>query len=561
MLFKPGDIFEVRVKRQDERGAQQFWLSYSKVPAFLQTHLPIHADGKRNVWVGIAPRRKEGDSAPKEHNALWVDFDATITTLQEAHDAVADANLVQPTMYVNSGNGVHGYWKLKETKSPEEVNPYAKGVHGALPTDSTHDSSRVMRVPGSWNFKNDPPAECEIVSYYPEREYDLTEFPKIRHSPRITEEDTAKIEKPLSKEDFELFVSAWVDGQKHNVAVGVAGYLRRVLYQSKQTCLTNIGKIHQTAGHDWPDENLMKVVDDTYSQLFGKVAGLSKLREYGIVPSVRSSFEYKFATPAKPKIPIIDFSQDIEPQEFWAEGLVGPGMITLWAAEPKTGKSYAIMQLGHALAQGEDVWGFRVPKPVRVLYFQGELSRGMVADRAINMFGKESLLNPRQFAITDKPDEIISLIDNPEVLNDIAEYYDVVIVDPIAAFNSNDENSSVTVRETMSVFDSLKARGKAVILVHHTKKLQTGKGGAPLVPSFSDIRGSGAWFGAADAIALQYRVGTQGNTKVKFAFRAAPEREELMLYRRQGGGFISERSQYVAENTPATLKIPASKLN
>jgi hypothetical protein len=305
----------------------------------------------------------------------------------------------------------------------------------------------------------------------------------------------------------------------------------------------------------------MKVVEDTYSQMFAKVGGLSLLRQYGIVPSVRSNFEFSFKQPPSPKMSIIDFRKEIKPQEFWAEGLVGPGMITLWAAEPKTGKSYAVMQLGYALSRGESIWGFNVPKKVRVLYFQGELSQGMVADRALSLFGKESLTDPRQFAITDKPDEVISLIDTPEVLTDIAEHYDVVIVDPIAAFNSNDENSSVTVRETMSVFDSLKAQGKAVVLVHHTKKLQAHRDGSPVTPSFSDIRGSSAWFGAADAIALQYRVGSHGNTKVKFAFRAAPEREELMLYRREGGGFTSDRNQFVAEQMPATLKIPTAKLN
>lgn len=561
MLFDPNDLFEVRVKRQDEKGAKQFWLPMNKVQAFLTTHLPIHADNQRNVWVGIAPRVKHGSSVPKHHHALWVDFDSTIKTLQEATDAVAESQLPEPTMYVSSGNGVHGYWRLKEIATPAEITPYAKGVHQVLPADATHDPTRIMRVPGSMNFKTDPPHECMILSYHPEREYNLTEFPRVQSAPQITEEVQSKIEKPLSKEDFELFVAGWIDGQKHSVAVGVAGYLRRVLYQTKATAMKNIQAIHEAAGYDWPDANLIKVVEDTYNQMFGKVAGLSKLREFGIVPSQRTAFEFKFKQPPKPKIPIIDFSKDIEPQEFWADGLVGPGMITLWAAEPKTGKSYAIMQLGHALSRGESIWGFKVPKPVRVLYFQGELSQGMVAERAISLFGKESLKNPRQFAITDKPDEVISLVETPEVLNDLAEHYDVIIVDPIAAFNSNDENSSVTVRETMSVFDALKAKGKAVILVHHTKKLPTGKGGVPVTPSFSDIRGSSAWFGAADAIALQYRVGTTGNTKVKFAFRAAPEREELLLYHRQGGGFTSDREQYVLENQPDTLKIPASKLN
>jgi RecA-family ATPase len=216
------------------------------------------------------------------------------------------------------------------------------------------------------------------------------------------------------------------------------------------------------------------------------------------------------------------------------------------------------MQIGHALSKGLPIWGFPVSKAVRVLYFQGELSEGMVADRAIEMFGKDALTNPRQFAITDKPEETISLVEHPEVLNDIAEDYDVIIVDPLSVFNSNDENSFTSVRETISVFDSLKAKGKAVLLVHHIRKVATDKEGNPMRPSFNDIRGSSAWFGAADAIAMQYS-SADDTSRVKFTFRAAPERPELVLYRRPTGGFTDSRSEYLA--TQSTLRIPTSALN
>jgi RecA-family ATPase len=263
-------------------------------------------------------------------------------------------------------------------------------------------------------------------------------------------------------------------------------------------------------------------------------------------------------TPPKPKISIIDFSRDIGKQEFWMDGLIGPGMLTIWAAQPKSGKSFAVMQIGHSLSQGGDIWGFKVPKSVRVLYFQGELSQEMVADRAISMFGRRALADPRQFALTEKPKETISLVQHPEYLNDIAEHYDVVIVDPLSAFNSNDENSFTSVRETISVFDALKAKGKAVVIVHHTRKLATDREGNVVPPTSNDIRGSSAWFGAADAIAMQYTT-SDGHSKVKFTFRAAPERPTLKLYRQLNGGFTDNHETYLAETT--TLKIPQNFLN
>jgi len=558
MLFEQDDVFEVRVKSNAQRGANQIWLTPNKIGQFIDVHLDIHKSHKRHVWVGVGARDKIGSTNPKAHRVLWVDLDASVKTEADLESALAASGLPQPTMVVWSGNGYHLYWKLTEAVSPDVIRGYSKGVHSVLPSDSTHDPTRVMRVPGTWNFKNEEsPSLCKISSYFPERVYSISVFPQLDVSASPQYDSPAEA-KPLNQEDLDLFVANWLDGQKHSVAVGVAGYLRKNLYQTEAQALENIRRIHEAAGYDWPDENLEKVVADTYKQPFGRVSGLSRLYEMGIVPAVKDVFSAKFLAPPKPKVPIIDFSRDIKRQEFWVDGLIGPGMLTIWAAQPKSGKSFAVMQIGHALSKGQSIFGMSVPKAVRVLYFQGELSQGMVAERAISMFGRESLMNPRQFAMTDKPEETISLINHPEILNDLAENYDVVIVDPLSAFNSNDENSFTSVRETISVFDSLKARGKAVVIVHHTRKLATDREGNVVPPTSNDIRGSSAWFGAADAIAMQYNT-PDGNSKVKFTFRAAPERPLLTLYRQLNGGFTTDRDVYLAQHS--TLKLSTNSLN
>lgn len=558
MLFRPGDTFEIRVKTPDEKGAKQFWLPFEQRQKFVDLHIPIHEENRRNIWVGVATRLRTGDSTPVTHRALWVDFAESIRTLPQVNAEIERANLPPPTMLVNSGNGFHAYWRLSRDATPEQVRPYSKGLHAAMSSDNTYDSARCMRVPGTLNPKTDPPRLSSIASYDPERVYDLTQFPKaeVREAPVMGALPTNLT--PLSDEDRDLFVTAWLPGQKHYMAVGVAGYLRKTLHYDRDSAKREIRRIHEAAGYSWDEDrgNLEKAVDDTFDQMFAKVAGLSKLEELGVVPSVRDTFTFRIKERPKPKIEVIDFSRDIEPQEFWLDGLVGPGLLTLWAAEPKTGKSFAAMQMGYALASGTPLWDFASDGRMHnVLYFQGELSRGMVYSRARSMFGTTPLLNSRRFAMTDKPHETISLVEHPEVLMDLAEQYEVIIIDPISAFNSNDENSSTSVRETLSVFDRLKAAGKAVVLVHHTKKLQTDREGTPLPPSFSDIRGSSAWFAAVDAIALQYRTGDAGNTKVKFMFRAAPERPPLTLYRLEHGGFTHDRGQYL-QTLQGPMRVP-----
>jgi len=559
MLFDDDDIFEVRVKSNSQNGANQHWIPKTKQGQFVDVHLDIHKRNKRHVWVGVGPRDKVGSTNPALLRALWVDLDASVTTQEGLDAALNQSGLPEPTMVVWSGNGYHLYWALSTSVKGDDIRAYARGVHSALPSDNTHDPTRVMRVPGTWNFKDEEhPKQCLILKHNSNLRYELAIFPKTSSTYLGQVTESMPSSKELSTADFDLFVSNWLDGQKHTMAVGVAGYLRKNLYMAREQAVATVARIHQAAGYSWPDQNLIKVVDDTYNRMFATVSGLSKLYELGVVPDVKDAFQVRFVTPKPPKVPLIDFTQEIEPQEFWAEGLVGPGMLTIWAAQPKTGKSFAVMQLGHALSQGRNIWGFKVPKAVRVLYFQGELSKGMVAERAISMFGRESLTNPRQFAMTDKPDETISLIQHPEVLNDIAENYDVIIVDPLSAFNSNDENSFTSVRETISVFDSLKAKGKAVIVVHHTRKLQTDRAGNVVPPTSNDIRGSSAWFGAADAIAMQYTT-PEGSCKVKFTFRAARDRDVLTLYPRLTGGFTDDRDLYLSEHN--TLKIASSMLN
>jgi hypothetical protein len=411
-----------------------------------------------------------------------------------------------------------------------------------------------MRVPGTINPKGGDSVPCYLIEKN-EHVYQLSDFPRATEDIHSGHEDSAPSTTPLSQEDKELFLSNWIDGQKHYMVLGVAGYLRKELNYSYVDALKTISDIHREAGYE-PDNTLIQDVKRTYELPWAKVSGSSQLYELGVIPKTKNSIGIRFfgTTPKKPKISIIDPRHDIKPQEFWIPGLVGPGLLTLWAAPPKTGKSFAVMQMAHALATGSDFYDMPTSGTRNVLYFQGELSQNMVMDRARSLFGHAMVRDPRRLAMTDKPDTVLSLVEHPEALMDLAGKYDVIIVDPISVFNTNDENSSTSVRATVSIFDQLKAQNKAVVLVHHTRKLPTNRQGEVQPPSMNDIRGSSAWFAAVDAIALHYRTGDAGNSKVRFRFRAAPDRDELTLYGLPQGGFTHHKEQYL--ETQATMRVP-----
>lgn len=105
--------------------------------------------------------------------AIWIDLDvkpppkgykdvtAAVTALDEFLTA---AKLPAPSALIGSGGGVHVYWISDRALTPQEWQPYANGLkalilkHGLLcDAGCTTDSARVLRVPGTKNFKTDPP--------------------------------------------------------------------------------------------------------------------------------------------------------------------------------------------------------------------------------------------------------------------------------------------------------------------------------------------------------------------------------------------------------------------
>lgn len=551
-LFEPDDIFEVRIKQEGSNFATSLYITPENRGQFLTTHLSIHHGHQRHVWVGVGPRERVGSTNPAVNRALWCDFDDSVTTEEVALESIRKATLPEPSMLVHSGNGYHAYWKLHTPLEPTEARKYSKGVHRALPTDATHDPTRVMRLPGTVNFKGGEEKPCSIVFLDESRVYSVLEFPKIEME--VT--DTAVVErqaKMLSEEDVVRFSVPYVEGSRHHLGLAIAGFLRKDRFFSRSEATEALRTIHTRAGYEWPDDGIIKTVNDTYNLPMSRVAGRSALYEFGIVPPEEKVFQLKLPEVKRPTISIIDFTEDIKEQEFWVDGLVGPGLTTLWAAPPKAGKSFCVMQLGYNISKGKDIWGWEVPEAKKVLYFQGELSKGMVYARAMSMFGRANLPPASQYAMTDKPEETITLNETPEVLLDLAQHFDVIIIDPLSAFNGNDENSYTSVRETLGIFDSLKAQGKAVILVHHTRKLDTLKDGSTPMPTAADARGSGLWVSAADSIVMQQKLGN-GNVRLGFTLRAAPDRDDLNLYRLPSGLFTHDRGEYLAKVGNAGLR-------
>lgn len=112
-----------------------------------------------DVYMGVAPRvRQEGgrDAVERVH-CLWVDCD------DETAVAALEGFEPAPSMVIHSGSGRHAYWSLWPPMSPDEAEGANRRLAHALGADMrATDAARILRPPGTLNFKTDPPGSVEV---------------------------------------------------------------------------------------------------------------------------------------------------------------------------------------------------------------------------------------------------------------------------------------------------------------------------------------------------------------------------------------------------------------
>lgn len=118
--------------------------------------------------------------------SLWLDLDVKgpsdghdtkkgYASIEDALKALADfraqSGMPKPNAYIASGGGVHVYWIMEQSLTREQWQPIANGLKTAainfgLKCDigCTIDAARVLRVPGTFNYKTDPRRDVKVLS-------------------------------------------------------------------------------------------------------------------------------------------------------------------------------------------------------------------------------------------------------------------------------------------------------------------------------------------------------------------------------------------------------------
>ncbi len=116
----------------------------------------------KSLWIDI-------DCGEEKAKALkgYLDKEAALLALEEF---LIKTKLPEPAL-VDSGGGIHGYWVLDRELSREEWQPLADGLkelclkEGLLiDAGCTADAARILRVPNTYNFKEETPRQVRLLS-------------------------------------------------------------------------------------------------------------------------------------------------------------------------------------------------------------------------------------------------------------------------------------------------------------------------------------------------------------------------------------------------------------
>jgi hypothetical protein len=139
----------------------------------------------QEVYAGAATRLGEDGTKAGVSRlwALWADLDVKGShTREDRLKQLADLSH-RPSILVWTGGGFHSYWRLREpAEGPEDLERgelVMRRLAGGLNGDPVHDRSRIMRVPGTHNFKYGEPRSVVMEQFDPDLRYGLEELQEM----------------------------------------------------------------------------------------------------------------------------------------------------------------------------------------------------------------------------------------------------------------------------------------------------------------------------------------------------------------------------------------------
>jgi KaiC/GvpD/RAD55 family RecA-like ATPase len=178
-IFEPEDVIEFRPLPPS---AGRRWATMAELPDIVEWLERINKDENQRVhaYFGANPRRDKGVSQAEGvllARCLFADFDGG-ASVEDALSHIKAAGYPMPTAIVESGGGVHTWWRLEEQIDDAELwHLRMKAMAAALGSDqSICDWPRIMRLPGFINWKHEQRPLARLDDCDPTRVYPISAF-------------------------------------------------------------------------------------------------------------------------------------------------------------------------------------------------------------------------------------------------------------------------------------------------------------------------------------------------------------------------------------------------
>ena len=139
--------------------------------------LEQNAKGKYEAYFGVCPRsevrktasgysRRATKSEVTTATCAWVDLD------REDWQVFLDQVKPNASALVETGHGLHLYFFYPEAVPVDQASDDSKALSKPWNGDKTHNADRLLRVPGTINWKKEEEQECRVLSLNPEIKFE-----------------------------------------------------------------------------------------------------------------------------------------------------------------------------------------------------------------------------------------------------------------------------------------------------------------------------------------------------------------------------------------------------
>lgn len=445
---------------------------------------------------------------------LWGDYDEGTANIPD--------NLEPSIMWTTSAGRAQALWLLSDTANSvsdfEQVNKaLAKATGGDTAVFRLNHS---LRVPGTLNFKYDPPFQGEITTYNTDRIYS---FERLR-SLLCSDTSDSLSDLSVSPELLDLITTSADDIEKGNRSETLWYIVTSAFEQgcSVKDVLTIVDKTAWNKFRGRPDEQtrVLEIVLKAQEHVDKRKKDLAH-------------------TPIEWAVPYSDFIKyPYKSPEWLIEGIWQQGTYGMIAGEPKTYKSIQVTDMALSIASGTPYLDhFPVKHTGTVLYIQEENSANTVQDRLYKIAHNKGLLTGSSSGLTLIDNLPLYVCNNyginlttrasRELLESTIQSVEpnMVILDPLyRMFGATDENSASEVGEILNWLTSLRNKYAInLVVIHHYNKGSSAQRGG------QRIRGSGSFHAWVECAQYVKVTATAHTVDIEREFRAFSNQGDFTL--------------------------------